>query len=84
MRSSEATPASRVRLVAWINGSGAGRAGSGTASGAGLEAKTASSLETSESAESREFNAILRKDGAKAAIAWRSARVAGPSSGTGS
>jgi enoyl-CoA hydratase len=31
-------------------------------------------LETSETAESREFNAILQRDGAKAAIAWRSAR----------
>jgi enoyl-CoA hydratase len=34
-------------------------------------------IETSESAESREFNAILKRDGAKAAIAWRSARAAG-------
>ena len=41
-------------------------------------------IETSESAESREFNEILRKDGAKAAIAWRSARAAGTSSGKGS
>ena len=32
-------------------------------------------IETSETAESREFNAILRRDGAKAAIAWRSARA---------
>jgi enoyl-CoA hydratase len=40
-------------------------------------------IETSESTESREFNAILRKDGAKAAIAWRSARAAGTSSGKG-
>ena len=31
-------------------------------------------IETSETAESREFNAILKRDGAKAAIAWRSAR----------
>ncbi|MDP9199262.1 MAG: enoyl-CoA hydratase/isomerase family protein [Pseudomonadota bacterium] len=41
-------------------------------------------IETSESAESREFNEILRKDGAKAAIAWRSARAAGTTSGKGS
>lgn len=34
-------------------------------------------IETTGSAESREFNAILRRDGAKAAIAWRSARAAG-------
>jgi enoyl-CoA hydratase len=34
-------------------------------------------IETSETAESREFNAILKRDGAKAAIAWRSARAAG-------
>jgi enoyl-CoA hydratase len=33
-------------------------------------------IETSETAESREFNEILRRDGAKAAIAWRSARTA--------
>jgi enoyl-CoA hydratase len=32
-------------------------------------------LETSETAESREFNTILQRDGAKAAIAWRSARA---------
>jgi enoyl-CoA hydratase len=32
-------------------------------------------IETSETAESREFNAILKRDGAKAAIAWRSARA---------
>jgi enoyl-CoA hydratase len=31
-------------------------------------------IETSESAESREFNAILERDGAKAAIAWRSGK----------
>jgi enoyl-CoA hydratase len=31
-------------------------------------------LETSETAESREFNAILERDGAKAAIAWRSGK----------
>ena len=41
-------------------------------------------IETSETAESREFNAILRKDGAKAAVAWRSARTAGSISGKGS
>jgi enoyl-CoA hydratase len=41
-------------------------------------------IETSESAESREFNAILRKDGAKAAVAWRSARAAQTASGKGS
>ena len=35
-------------------------------------------IETSETAESREFNEILRRDGAKAAIAWRSARAAQP------
>jgi enoyl-CoA hydratase len=34
-------------------------------------------IETSETAESREFNAILKRDGAKAAIAWRSALAAG-------
>jgi enoyl-CoA hydratase len=34
-------------------------------------------IETSETAESREFNTILKRDGAKAAIAWRSARAAG-------
>jgi enoyl-CoA hydratase len=33
-------------------------------------------IETSETAESKEFNAILKRDGAKAAIAWRSARAA--------
>jgi enoyl-CoA hydratase/carnithine racemase len=32
-------------------------------------------IETSETAESREFNEILRRDGAKAAIAWRRARA---------
>jgi enoyl-CoA hydratase len=31
-------------------------------------------LETSETAESRQFNAILERDGAKAAIAWRSGK----------
>jgi enoyl-CoA hydratase len=38
-------------------------------------------IETSETAESREFNAILKRDGAKAAVAWRSARAAGPTPG---
>ena len=38
-------------------------------------------IETSETAESREFNEILRRDGAKAAIAWRSARAAQPATG---
>jgi enoyl-CoA hydratase len=38
-------------------------------------------VETSETAESREFNEILRRDGAKAAIAWRSARAAPQVSG---
>jgi enoyl-CoA hydratase len=37
------------------------------------------SIETSETAESREFNAILKRDGAKAAIAWRSQRAMGQS-----
>lgn len=32
-------------------------------------------IETSETAESREFNAILKRDGAKAAVAWRNARA---------
>ena len=41
-------------------------------------------IETSETAESREFNAILRKEGAKAAVAWRSARAAQTTSGKGS
>ena len=40
-------------------------------------------IETSETAESREFNAILARDGARAAIAWRSARAAAPA-GAGS
>jgi enoyl-CoA hydratase len=35
-------------------------------------------IETSETAESREFNEILERDGAKAAVAWRSARIGGP------
>ncbi len=38
-------------------------------------------IETAETAESREFNEILRRDGAKAAIAWRSARAAPPAPG---
>ena len=33
-------------------------------------------IETNETAESREFNAILKRDGAKAAIAWRAGRSA--------
>ncbi len=33
-------------------------------------------IETSETAESREFNEILKRDGAKAAIAWRAGRTA--------
>ena len=41
-------------------------------------------IETSETAESREFNEILRRDGAKAAIAWRSARAAQPATGKAS
>jgi enoyl-CoA hydratase len=32
-------------------------------------------IETAESAESREFNVILKRDGAKAAIAWRNSRA---------
>jgi enoyl-CoA hydratase len=40
-------------------------------------------IETTETAESREFNAILKRDGAKAAIAWRAARAAGGVSGEG-
>ena len=35
-------------------------------------------VETSETAESREFHAILERDGAKAAIAWRSAQGKNP------
>jgi len=38
-------------------------------------------IETSESAESREFNEILKRDGAKAAVAWRSARAGLPATG---
>ena len=41
-------------------------------------------IETSESAESREFNEILKRDGAKAAIAWRSARAGKQPSGKNS
>ena len=33
-------------------------------------------IETSESAESREFNEILKREGAKAAIAWRAGKTA--------
>ena len=33
-------------------------------------------VETTETAQSREFNAILKRDGAKAALAWRSALAA--------
>ena len=51
---------------------------------AGLRAALAQALdvdaqiETSETGETKEFNAILRRDGAKAAVAWRSARAALP------
>jgi enoyl-CoA hydratase len=38
-------------------------------------------IETSESAESREFNEILKREGAKAAIAWRSRKAAGTIAG---
>jgi enoyl-CoA hydratase/carnithine racemase len=38
-------------------------------------------IETAETAESREFNAILKRDGARAAVAWRSAQVRGESTG---
>ena len=38
-------------------------------------------IETTETAESREFNRILKRDGAKAAIAWRSARAGQQSPG---
>ena len=41
-------------------------------------------IETTETAESREFNAILKRDGAKAAVAWRAARAARAASGEGS
>jgi len=38
-------------------------------------------VESNETVESREFNEILKRDGAKAAIAWRSARAGLPSAG---
>ena len=38
-------------------------------------------VETTETAESSEFNAILKRDGAKAAVAWRAARAANAGSG---
>ncbi len=41
-------------------------------------------VETTETAESREFNERLRRDGARAAIAWRSARAAQPTAGNAS
>jgi enoyl-CoA hydratase len=41
-------------------------------------------IESNETAESREFNEILKRDGAKAAIAWRSARAGQPSAGKSS
>jgi len=41
-------------------------------------------IETSGTAESREFDVILKRDGAKAAIAWRSARAAGVTTGKNS
>jgi enoyl-CoA hydratase len=41
-------------------------------------------IETSETAESREFNEILKRDGARAAIKWRSARASQPPSGKSS
>ena len=41
-------------------------------------------IETSETAESREFNAILKRDGAKAAIEWRSTRAGAQSTGKNS
>jgi enoyl-CoA hydratase len=41
-------------------------------------------IETTETAESREFNAILKRNGAKAAVAWRAARVARGASGADS
>jgi enoyl-CoA hydratase len=41
-------------------------------------------IETTETAESREFNAILKREGAKAAVAWRAARAARAASGEGS
>jgi enoyl-CoA hydratase len=41
-------------------------------------------IETTETAESREFNAILKREGARAAIAWRAARAARGAPGEGS
>jgi enoyl-CoA hydratase len=41
-------------------------------------------IETTETVESREFNAILKREGARAAIAWRAARAARGGSGEGS
>ncbi|MBM4195521.1 MAG: enoyl-CoA hydratase/isomerase family protein [Gammaproteobacteria bacterium] len=41
-------------------------------------------IETTETPESREFNAILARDGAKAAIAWRRARSGSTGPATGS
>jgi len=41
-------------------------------------------IETTETVESREFNAILKREGAKAAVAWRAARAARAASGEGS
>jgi len=41
-------------------------------------------IETSETAESREFNAILKREGAKVAIAWRSTRATAKSAGKNS
>ncbi len=38
-------------------------------------------IETTETPESREFNAILKREGAKAAVAWRNARTSRPGSG---
>jgi enoyl-CoA hydratase len=40
-------------------------------------------IETTDTLESREFNAILKRDGAKAAVAWRTARTARAGSGGG-
>jgi enoyl-CoA hydratase len=41
-------------------------------------------IESTETAESREFNAILKREGAKAAVAWRAARAAAAAPGEGS
>jgi enoyl-CoA hydratase len=38
-------------------------------------------IETTETAESREFNTILKREGAKAAVAWRAERAARAASG---